>query len=201
MVNVFVYVHKSLAARGWMTANLHVAGLPLVWREMGTCLLPLNQTSLIEPPCCSTHKHSHFRWLTRGETPLWPRPPPVIAIKMCSVIARVPGTTEGLTGLLLALMGKHTSQADTLASILSAALNHRNSLTWRWKANRKTGSRGTFSTASSPTFCCFKLRFKWDVWEQTGVSLQRVFTIKSARISCPRPSHLHLPQQVDSKQT
>ncbi len=65
VVNVFVYVHKSEAAHGWMTPNLHVAGLPLVWREMGTCLLPLNQTSLIDPPLyCFTHTHSLTLLLT-----------------------------------------------------------------------------------------------------------------------------------------
>lgn len=146
MVNVFVYVHKSVAASGWMTPNLHVAGLPLVWKEMGTCLLLLNQTSLIDPPlCCFRQKHSHCGWQTLGETPLRPRPPPVIVIKMCSVIVWVPRTTEGLTGRLLALMGKHTSQADTFASILSAALNRRNLQAWRWKANMEHRLEGTLS--------------------------------------------------------
>lgn len=86
VVNVFVYVHKSLTACGWMTPNLHVAGLPSVWREMGTSLRALNQTPLIDLLLLLLLLRTHFCLLTCKETPLWPRRPPIIAIKMCSVV-------------------------------------------------------------------------------------------------------------------
>lgn len=88
VVNVFVYVHESLTACGWMTPNLHVAGLPSVWREMGTSLRALNQTPLIDLLLLLLLLllRTHFCLLTCKETPLWPRRPPIIAIKMCSVI-------------------------------------------------------------------------------------------------------------------
>lgn len=146
MVNVFVYVHKSVAAPQLNDTQSTCCRIAFGLREMGPCLL-LNQTFLNDPP--HTHKHSLFGWQTRTAASRRPRPPPVIAIKMCSVTARVQRTTEGLTGRLLALTGKRPHRRPTrFASIPSAALNHRNVQARRWKANMEDRLEGTISLFS-----------------------------------------------------
>lgn len=55
------------------------------------------------------------------------------------------------------------------------------------KGKQQRQAQGVFH-CSSPTSCCFNLRFKWDVREQRGVCLRRVFAMKESKNRLPKAS-------------